>query len=143
MTCCPLSSGWGRRRFSALWRQLWRYGLVGIAQNGVAYGLYLLLTWAGADPKTVVAITYPIAMLVSFLGNKQFTFAFHGRISTPALRFLLAHAISYLFNLALLYIAVDMWHWPHALVQLAAIFICAVFLFLALKFFVFPQPAGS
>lgn len=120
-------------------RQLIRYGLVGIAQNSVGYGIYLFFTWLGFDPKLVVAICYPCAMLVSFLGNRSFTFQFRGGMTGSGARFILAHAISYGINLGLLYVFVDRLGYPHQLVQAVAIFVCAAFLFVALKFFVFPQ----
>lgn len=118
-------------------RQLIRYGIVGVAQNAVGYGIYLFFTWLGVDPKLVVGVSYPIAMLVSFLGNKKYTFAHKGGTVGAGGRFLAAHACSYGINLAMLYICVDRLGYPHQLVQLAAIFVCAAFLFLALKFYVF------
>lgn len=127
-------------------RQLVRYGVIGVLQNGIAYVLYLLLTWTGIDPKVVVGVTYPIAMLVSFLGNKKYTFAYKGKITGAGFRFIIAHAVSYALNLGMLYILVDKMGYPHQLVQLAAIFVCAGFLFISLKFFVFrstPTPRGK
>lgn len=117
--------------------QLFRYAIVGVAQNGVGYGIYIFFTWLGADPKLVVAISYPIAMLVSFLGNRTYTFSFSGAYAAPALKFIFAHVCSYAINLLMLWIFVDIYGYPHQLVQLAAIFVCALFLFLMLKFFVF------
>lgn len=125
-------------------RQLIRYGIVGVAQNSVGYGIYLLFTWLGADPKLVVGISYPLAMLVSFLGNKKYTFDHKGGTAGAGGRFLLAHACSYAINLGMLAICVDRLGYPHQLVQLAAIFVCAAFLFLALKFYVFAgRPAST
>lgn len=125
-------------------RQLIRYGIVGVAQNSVGYGIYLFFTWLGADPKLVVGISYPLAMLVSFLGNKKYTFSHKGGTAGAGGRFLLAHACSYAINLGMLAICVDRLGYPHQLVQLAAIFVCAAFLFLALKFYVFAvRPASD
>ena len=118
-------------------RQFIRYGIVGVAQNSVGYGIYLFFTWLGVDPKLVVAISYPLAMLVSFLGNKKYTFGHKGGTAGAGGRFLLAHACSYAINLGMLAVCVDWLGYPHQLVQLAAIFVCAAFLFLALKFYVF------
>lgn len=121
--------------------QLVRYAIVGIAQNSVGYAIYLFFTWIGFDPKLVVAICYPCAMLVSFLGNKKYTFQFTGGLTGSGLRFILAHICSYAINLAMLYVFVDKLGYMHQLVQAAAIFVCAAFLFIALKFFVFPKVA--
>ena len=121
--------------------QLVRFGIIGLLQNGAAYAVYLLFTWIGFDPKLVVGITYPLAMLVSFLGNKKYTFSHKGGTTGAGIRFLIAHAVSYSLNLGMLYLLVDKMGYPHQLVQLAAIFICAAFLFVALKFFVFRSTA--
>ena len=138
--------------FDALWtlflnkesrRQLIRYGIVGIAHNSVGYFVYLFITWLGVDPKIVVGVSYPLAMLVSYLGNKKYTFHHQGGITKSSVRFLLAHAVSYCINLLMLYICVDLLHYPHQLVQLAAIFVCAAFLFVTLKLFVFAGQATA
>lgn len=125
-------------------RQLIRYGIVGLSQNAVGYGLYLLLTWWGLDPKLVVGICYPLAMLVSFLGNRKYTFDHQGGMAAAGVRYILAHAGGYAINLGLLYVCVDIYGMPHQLVQLAAIFLVAAFLFITFKLYVFrntaPQP---
>lgn len=118
-------------------RQLIRYGMVGLTQNSVGYGVYLFLTWLGVDPKLVVGIGYPAAMLVSFWGNKKYTFTHPGGTVGAGVRFLCAHSVNYCLNLAMLYVLVDRLRYPHQLVQLAAIFVCAAFLFIILRFFVF------
>lgn len=124
-------------------RQLLRYGIVGIAQNGVFYLVYLIFTALGFDPKTVAAISYPCAMLASFLGNRRYTFNFRGGLAGSGGRFIAAHACAYAINLGLLHVFAYKLGYAHQLVQAAAIFVCAAFLFLALKLFVFPaRPAA-
>lgn len=129
----------GMLRVKALVPQLVRYAVVGIAHNLVGYLVYLFFTAVGFDPKLVVAISYPLAMLVSYLGNKTYTFHHKGAVSRSSVRFLIAHGISYALNLSMLYVFVDLLGYPHQLVQLAAIFVCAAFLFVALKVFVFSR----
>lgn len=123
--------------------QLIRYGIVGISQNAIGYSIYLFFTWLGVDPKIVVAISYPIAMLISFFGNKKYTFCHNGNTFHAGWRFITSHAVSYAINLAMLWICVDILGYPHQLVQLAAIFVCAAFLFIALKLFVFPPQSSQ
>ena len=118
-------------------RELLSYGLVGIAHNSVGYALYLFFTYLGFDPKLVVGVSYPLAMLVSYLGNKKLTFHHRGGFTKSSLKFILAHLVSYGLNLLMLYVFVDLLAYPHQLVQLAAIFVCAAFLFVTLKLFVF------
>ena len=117
--------------------QLLRYGIVGITHNAVGYFIYLFITWLGVDPKLVVGVSYPLSMLVSYLGNKKFTFHHDGKITKSSIRFIISHIISYSINLLMLYIFVDKLSYPHQYVQLVAIFVCAAFLFFTLKIYVF------
>ncbi|MBQ7457475.1 MAG: GtrA family protein [Desulfovibrio sp.] len=118
-------------------QQVIRYGIVGIAQNSVGYAIYLFFTWLGVDPKVVVGVSYPLAMLVSYLGNKKYTFHHKGEITKSSIKFIVSHIISYCINLLMLLVFVDYLHYPHQIVQLAAIFVCAGFLFVSLRLFVF------
>ena len=117
--------------------QIFRYGVVGIVHNGIGYLAYLLITWAGVDPKLTVALIYPVAAFVSFLLNKKWTFSHEGVYWLTGTLFVLAHLLSMLLNIMLLYVFHDRVGFPHQAVQFSAIFICALFLFVAFKFVVF------
>ncbi|MBQ7738082.1 MAG: GtrA family protein [Desulfovibrionaceae bacterium] len=122
-------------------KQIIRYGIVGILHNAAGYILYLIITALGVDPKIVVGFTYPIALLISYIGNKKYTFENTGNYKKSSLRFLGMHCISYLINLGLLYVLVDLYGFPHQIIQLMAIFVCAAFLFVTLKLYVFKKEA--
>lgn len=112
-----------------------RYGIVGVVQNGTGYIIYLVLTWFGFDPKVVVAISYPIAIYISYQGNKNFTFS--GRKGNKtALKYLLSHFTAYIMNLSLLYCFSDVLGYPHQIVQLVSIGLVSVYLFI-FKVYVF------
>lgn len=117
-------------------RELMRYGIVGIVQNSAGYIIYLLLTWIGLDPKIVVAFSYPIAMYISYQGNKKFTFSGVNGNKT-ALKYLLSHFIAYLMNLLFLYYFSDVLGYPHQIVQLISIGVVSIYLFIAFKLYVF------
>ena len=119
--------------------QIVRYGVVGIAHNSVGYLIYLFVTWLGADPKLVVSIFYPIGASISFYANRQWTFSHDGHITRSFSRFIIAHIGGYLLNIVLLYGFVDILEYPHQLIQAIAIFVVAGYLFLMLRFFVFPE----
>lgn len=118
--------------------QLLRYGVVGLALNGLGYLLYLALTFgAGADPLWVVGVLYPVSVAASFFLNRRWTFNHSGSASRSLGRFVMAHVGGYLLNLGLLWL---FWSWlglPHPLVQAAAIFIVAAYLFMVFRIFVF------
>jgi len=119
-------------------RQLIRFALVGFAQNGAGYLLYLLLTWLGMDPKLAVGVCYPLGVLLSYLGNKKFTFRHTGGNAGALSRFVLTYAGGYVFNLAGLYLLVDTLGYPHQWIQLGLMIFLAGCFFLLQKFFVFP-----
>ena len=120
-------------------KQLFRYGLVGITQNSVGYLLYIIVTGLGLDPKVAVSIFTPIAVVISYFGNKQWSFQHTGGYLSSATKFIISHIFSYLVNISLLFYFVDKHGYPHQLIQALAIFVCAGFLFLVFKFIVFPE----
>lgn len=120
-------------------RQLFSYALVGILSNLAGYALYLLLTHLGCTPKLTMTALYASGATLGFFANRRFTFRHDGHIGAAGLRFLLAHALGYLLNLALLVLFVDALGYAHQLVQAVAIVIVAVFLFVLFRGFVFVQ----
>lgn len=119
--------------------QFIRYVLVGVATNASSYILYLVFTAAGNSPTLVVSVLYPFTMAAGFIANKSLTFNFQGKSNLALMRFLVAHLLGYLLNLAILATFFNRLGLPHQLVQLAAIFIVAVFLFVTSRYFVFAE----
>ena len=118
-------------------RQVLRYAVVGIVNNFAGYMIYLFLTHLGAAPKLTMTLLYAVGATLGYAGNRQFTFAHRGNLIASGKRYLLAHFLGYLMNLAILIVFVDHLGYPHQWVQAAAIFVVAGFLFIAFKFFVF------
>lgn len=129
-------------KLEGIWNQLWRYVVVGLSLNGIGYLFYLLLTVSlNFNPIRVVAIVYPLSVVLSFLFNRRWTFNHRGRLGRGFLLFISAHLVGYLINLSLLAV---FWSWlgfPHTVVQLAAVFIVAACLFVMFRLFVFPEAA--
>lgn len=117
--------------------QLLRYGVVGVASNLLGYGAYLLLTGSGATPKITMTLLYVVGVAVGYVGNRRLTFDYHGGHRGPVARYLVAHLLGYLLNFSALWLFVDRLGWPHQIVQALAIPLVAVFLFVALRHFVF------
>ena len=124
-------------------RQLVRYGVVGILQNLAGYLIYLLVTWLGVEPKLTVTIFYPIAATLAYFGHSKYSFSYRGGHASGFSRYVLAHIGGYLLNLVSLYVFTDLLLFPHQIVQFCNIFLVAGFLFLTFKFFVFNNRAGS
>lgn len=119
--------------------QLIRYAIVGIASNLLGYSVYLLVTYAGAPSKTTMSVLYLTGAIVGFVGNRQLTFSHKGDLLSTGFRYFIAHTLGYLLNLAMLVLFVDKFGYPHQVVQGIAIFVVAIFLFVAFKLFVFTK----
>ena len=119
--------------------QLFRYAIVGIANNVAGYMVYLLITYLGATPKISMTLLYAVGAAIGFWGNHKLTFAHQGSVLGAGIRYLIAHCFGYFINLVILLIWVDRLGYAHQLVQAIAIFVVAAFLFMVFKFFVFPD----
>ena len=125
-------------------RQLFRYGVVGLATNAGGYLVYILVTWLGVPPKVAMTVLYAAGATASFFGNRSYTFRHTGGVLSTAGRYVLAHTAGYLINLAIQLVVADRLGYPHEWAQALAVFVVAGFLFLAFRHFVFtngPQAA--
>lgn len=120
-------------------RQLVRYGLVGIGINAALYVCYLLFVFLGAEPKIAMSIVYVIGLGVGFYGHRKLTFFHTENVRRAIVRYLVAHIGGYAINFFLLVAFVDHMHLSHALVQGLSIFIVAAYLFIIFKYWVFPE----
>jgi putative flippase GtrA len=122
--------------------KLVKFGLVGLASNGILYSLYLGATWAGLGPRTAMSMVYCVGVVQTFYANRAWTFrALPG--SNQRLRYALTYAAGYLLNWSSLYVAVDMLEYPHQAAQACLIFVVAGFLFVLQKYWVFPSPVQT
>ena len=120
--------------------QLFRYGIVGLTSNAIGYAFFLWLTYMGMGPKQAMSLLYVISTGISYWGNWRWTFTCSGNFLVTSSRFLFIHLLGYLFNFMLLLIFVDKLGYPYQWIQAIAIFIVALYLFTAFKFFVFTYP---
>lgn len=121
---------------NSLCSQASRYLLVGLTTNLIGYLIYIILTYWLA-PILAITILYPISLLVSFLGNRNFTFSSKKKINLIGIRYLFAQFLGYLLNVLIQKILVDYYNLPHQIVQIISIFIVAAFLFVLLRYIVF------
>jgi putative flippase GtrA len=84
-----------------------------------------------------MTMLYGVGAVIGYFGNRRLTFSYEGGALGSGIRYSLAYLVGYLINLAILVIFVNELGYAHQIVQAAAIFIVAVFLFAASKFFVF------
>lgn len=118
-----------------------KYLVVGLASNGVGFIVYLLLTKFYLEPKSAMSVLYVLGAAISFYGNKLYAFESTENWLPSAFKFFLAHIIGYILNYSLLKALVDVYGFPHQLVQAIAIFVVAAVLFILFRYFVFPAKA--
>ena len=124
--------------------QFARYAIVGFASNVMGYGIYLVLTRIGLAPKVAMTLLYAIGVLQTFVFNKKWSFRFAGAAKPALVRYATAYALGYVVNLLALMLLVDQAGLPHQMVQGVMILVVAVMLFLAQRYWVFPQaPKGE
>lgn len=117
--------------------QFLRYSLVGVASNVVGYSFYLLVTSIGLGSIQGMSLVYACAGLASFAGNKKWTFGDNTRTSKIFPRYVAIQITGYLTNLLLLLVLYKQFGLPHQWVQLIAIAVVAIEMFLLSKFYVF------
>ncbi|MCI8210403.1 hypothetical protein AUC61_12725 [Pseudomonas sp. S25] len=132
-----------RYRNNRTLRELFRYGVVGLLNNGIGFCVYLLLTWLGTDPSLTMTCLYAVGATAGFFGAKKIAFNHSGRFWQTAIRYGLAHLGGYSINLAMLLYLHERLGWPHQWVQAVAIVVVAGYLFIVLKFFVFSSPRDA
>lgn len=127
-----------------LGHQLARFGLVGLASNAAGYLAYLLVTSLGVAPKLAMTALYLVGAVLGFVGNRSFTFGHEGTLLSSGARYACVHVIGYAICLGIQFLVVDWWRYPHQIAQAAAVLIVALYLFFALRHFVFsPMPNRS
>ena len=124
-------------RKSAL--QLFRYGVVGVLNNLLGYGIYLLVTFFWLDPMVAISLLYPVGAITAYFGHSKYAFSYQGKHTRALLRYTVAHMIGFGVDFLMLYLLWEKLKFPHQAVQAAAIVVVSSVLFLLFRYFVFPQ----
>ena len=125
-------------RLGAVQGQMFRFAVVGLVSNLVLYLVYLALTEWGVGPKTAMTGLYVLGVLQTFVFNKRWTFRHRGHVTPAFVRYVIAYAIGYVLNLAVLWLLVDHLGLAHQWVQGGMILTLALGFFLAQKYWIFP-----
>ena len=119
--------------------QIMRYIIVGLVSNSMLFILYLLATSHGIGHKAAMSLLYVIGIIQTFIFNRRWSFSSNSSINSAFCRYFAVYGIGYFLNLTILTVFVDGLGWPHQYVQGVTILIIAIALFLAQKFWVFPE----
>jgi putative flippase GtrA len=121
-------------------RALLRYGVVGVAQNGLVYAFALGLIWAGLKAWQAALILYPLATAVSFAANRGWSFGDRAREPAQLRKYVFLYVAVYPCAVALNWVQEHMGV-PSWLASLVTLIAGAVGMFLALNFWVFRKAA--
>jgi putative flippase GtrA len=80
---------------------LQRYVLVGLTQNGLFYGVMLLLLWCGLHAWQAAIILYPVAVLISFQINRRWSFGGRKVSGRQLHRYILVYVAAYFLTVFL------------------------------------------
>lgn len=119
--------------------QLFRYGIVGLASNGLAYIVYLFITWLGVAPEATAAGLYLVGASSSYLGNYKWTFDSRSTHASALPKFVVAHIFGFSVQLLLISYLYRKIGLSHQLAQLVTVGCVAIILFLCFKYYVYPE----
>lgn len=124
-------------------RQLIRYGLVGLANTAIGYGVILAGLWVGMGDYVANALGYSIGLCFSFFANRRFTFAQRGHVAAAEIgRFLVCFIVSYAANLAVIALGRAWGYAEHPLVHLVAMGLYSVIFFACMRSFAFARKSA-
>lgn len=117
--------------------QFVNYLVIGLFTNTIGYVAFLTLTYFGVEIKLAASCLYLLCAILSFIGNRNFTFNKKGSFSLTDFYFLLTYLLGYLINMVLLIYFVDQMRYPYSIIEAIAIVVVSIFIFLTSKLFIF------
>lgn len=133
----------GRPAAKQLLHSSWRFAVVGLSSNLLGYLLFVGLSLLGASAFTALTGSFLLSMVISYFGNRGFTFAHQGNWRRSAAKFLAVAVFAYCFNFGILWLFVQLWGMPQIVVQFFAVGAVALCTFTLMRWWVFPTGADS
>ena len=119
-----------------------RFVCVGVINTLAGYAIILVAQFVlGLNPVFANAVGYLGGFVLSFLLHRSFTYRSSGRVSRQLAGFLTAAALSWLLNLLVLHLALNMAGWPAPLAQAISVGAYAILFFLLTRYAVFQNAA--
>jgi putative flippase GtrA len=124
----------------AQFRELLRFGSVGLASSAIYFALLWLVTRLTGWPAGVCGtIAYAFSIVLNYVLQKSFTFKSGRRHQQAGPRYLLIHLGGMLLNGGFLWLGVDVSGWSYIPVQLGAMVVVTIWSYLGQRFWAF-QP---
>ncbi|MBB3426608.1 putative flippase GtrA [Rhizobium sp. BK312] len=123
-------------------KSAWRFAVVGLLQNATSYCLLLLLISLGWPAWRAVLLLSPIAMTVSFIANRNWTFQDSKKTGGQFRKYVITCALSYAGAVSFTWLqeSIGVSSWLAALVTTGT---AAGVSYLILNFLVFPSSQPS
>ena len=86
-----------------------------------------------------MSAAYAAGLMITFLINRNWTFAYRGPRRSALLRYLLVYGVGYAVNFLALSVLVKRLGYPHEVVQACLMLFLAIALFLLQKYWVFDK----
>lgn len=123
--------------------KLAKFIVVGVANNLVGYGAFVVLSLLGVAAIPAMTVSYVTGMVISFIGNRKWTFGHQGSIFPTLVKFAVANLLGYGVNFALLWLFVSRLGLPQIPVQFFATGCVALCTFLMMRLWVFRADGGD
>lgn len=120
-----------------------RFAVVGVVNNGVGYGLFVIQSLLGVGHIEAMTASYALGMAISFWGNRAWTFGHDGPVWPTLIRFLVANGVGYGLNYLVLNGLVVGARLPQILAQLVATSVVAVCTFTLMRLWVFSTDTSA
>lgn len=117
--------------------QLGRFGVFGLALNGLLYALYLLLTWLGFQPVVASTLAFVVGVPLSLVVHRRFTFRAAPISTARKAAFVGLYLLAYVAQIGTLWTLHEVVGVPHPVAQAVAIVAAAAVLFVVQKVAIF------
>ena len=135
----------GRQRGAAAVGELLRFAIVGVLNTAFGYAVFWVgLKLLGLSPQLANMLGYAVSLCLAYVLTRKFVFAPTSG-QRAAWRFIVAFAVAFALNQAVLWLLLHAAGWRAELAQLGAMISYTIIFFLLNKFFVFraAPPAGQ
>lgn len=119
--------------------QTLRFGIVGVINTVIGYGVYFLMLRIKVAYVLALLISNIVGVTNSYFWNKYFTFKSRKKSFTELVRFLSVYAVTFLVNLVILMLMVEKVKMNKEIAQVVALFIVTLISFFGHKFWSFSK----
>lgn len=124
---------------SKTFHQTIRFGIVGVINTVVGYGVYFLMLRLKVVYVIALLISHIVGVTNSYFWNKYFTFKSHRKSLKELVRFLSVYAVTFVVNLGILMVMVEKIKMSKEIAQVVALFIVTAISFFGHKFWSFSK----